>query len=125
MLSPTEDTKRIEAIIHAYFDALHQGNTKVLSEIFHPDAWLKAPNSRRSLSQWLNDVENRPRPDKLGHQRQYKILAIDVIQDQAMVKVHCPLFEFNYVDFLGLLNEQGQWRIVTKMYTNVQRDIKK
>jgi hypothetical protein len=36
-----------------------------------------------------------------------------------MVKVKCPLFDFNYVDFLGLLKEQGQWLIVNKMYSDI------
>jgi hypothetical protein len=43
-----------------------------------------------------------------------------VVKDQAMVKVHCPLFDFNYIDFLGLLKEDGNWQIVTKMYTDTK-----
>ena len=35
---------------------------------------------------------------------------------QAMVKVECPLFEHFYVDFLGLLKEDGRWRIVNALW---------
>ena len=70
-----------------------------LKSIFHPDAWLKAPNIRRSLSQWLKDVESRPIPEKLKQPFDFKILALDVVQDQAMAKIYCPLFDFNYIDF--------------------------
>ena len=114
------DFDKITAIIHRYFDGLHQGDVEQLRSIFHLDAWLKTPGKRRSLDQWLTDVAHRPNPIEQGESFAFKILAIDVVQDQAMVKIQCPLFDFNYIDFLGLLKEQNQWLIVNKMYTDVQ-----
>jgi len=116
----TSDFSVIWEIIQSYFEGLHHGDIAKLESIFHPDAWLKAPDSRRSLKQWLTDVANRITPAQLQQTFRFKILAIDVVQDQAMVKIHCPLFDFNYIDFLGLLKEEGQWRIVTKMYTDIK-----
>jgi len=116
----TSDLSAINAILHSYFYGLHQGDVSKLSALFHADAWLKAPGSRRLLTQWLADVATRSPPVQLNQPFAYKILSIDVVQDQAMAKIHCPLFDFNYVDFLGLLKEQGQWRIVTKMYTDIK-----
>ncbi|NRA15910.1 MAG: nuclear transport factor 2 family protein [Oceanospirillaceae bacterium] len=115
----TSDFSSITAILQNYFDGLHHGDVDKLAAQFHPDAWLKAPGARRSLNQWLTDVSSRPVPAALNKPFAFEILSIDVVQDQAMAKIKCPLFEFNYVDFLGLLKEQGQWRIVTKMYTNI------
>lgn len=117
--TPQTDFEAVTALIHDYFTGLHQGEVSKLRAIFHEDAWLKAPSQRRSLQQWLTDVGNRPTPEQQQRPFAFKILAIDIIQDQAMVKVHCPLFDFNYVDFLGLLKEQGQWLIVNKMYTDI------
>lgn len=114
------DFDNITAIIQLYFDGLHQGDVEKLRSIFHVDAWLKAPGKRRSLDQWLTDVAHRPNPTEQGKSFEFKILSIDVVQDQAMVKIQCPLFDFNYIDFLGLLKEQNQWLIVNKMYTDVQ-----
>jgi len=114
-----DDKHRVEEIVNTYFDALHHADVDRLQTIFHPDAWLKTPNSRRSLDRWLTDVATRPIPAELGHARKYQILSLDLVRDQAMVKVNCPLFEHNYVDFLGLLKEQGEWRIVNKMYTDL------
>ncbi|NOU52170.1 nuclear transport factor 2 family protein [Pseudoalteromonas sp. JBTF-M23] len=115
----SSDLAAIISLITKYFDGLHYGDTQLLASIFHQDAWLKAPNSRRKLNQWLVDVADRPVPATQGNAYEYAILSIEVVQDQAMVKVHCPLFSFNYVDFLGLLKEDGNWLIVNKMYTNV------
>jgi len=119
MPTETSDFSRISAILQNYFDGLHHGDVDKLTAQFHPDAWLKAPGTRRSLNQWLTDVSSRPAPAALNKPYAFEILSIDVVKDQAMAKIKCPLFEFNYVDFLGLLKEQGQWRIVTKMYTDV------
>ena len=116
----TRDFARVTAILHTYFEGLHQGDVSKLSAVFHDDAWLKSPNSRRSLAQWLTDVAARSTPVQLNQPFAYKILSLDIVQDQAMAKIHCPLFDFNYIDFIGLLKEQGQWRIVTKMYADIK-----
>ncbi len=115
----TDEFASITNIVTKYFDGLYTGDIALLKSIFHQDAWLKSPNSRRSLSQWLSNVAERPVPQALGHNYEFKILSIDIVKDQAMVKVSCPLFDFNYIDFLGLLKEQGQWLIVNKMYTDI------
>lgn len=116
----TGDLASINAILRCYFDGLYHGDVTKLTPLFHPDAWLKAPGVRRSLAQWLADVAVRTSPAELNKPFAFKILSIDVVQDQAMAKIHCPLFDFNYIDFLGLLKEEGQWRIVTKMYTDIK-----
>lgn len=110
----------IVAVIEDYFVGLHHGDVAKLKDIFHPDAYLKAPNLRRSLSQWLEAVANRPIPREEGYSDNFKLLSIEVIKDQAMVKVECPLFEHFYMDYLGLLKEDGRWLIVNKMYTDIK-----
>jgi hypothetical protein len=117
--SQCSDFSTITAVIQGYFEGLYHGDVAKLSGLFHQDAWLKAPGVRRSLTQWLLDVDQRPTPFEQGSAYAFEILAIDLVQDQAMVKVKCPLFDFNYVDFLGLLKEQGQWLIVNKMYSDI------
>lgn len=106
-------------IVSDYFEGLYEGDVAKLRVIFHPDAFLKTPGKRRSLDQWLTDIANRPKPAQQKAGYDFKIMSIDLVQDQAMVKLSCPLFEFDYIDFLGLLKENGQWLIVNKMYTNL------
>jgi hypothetical protein len=119
--SNSSDLAAIETILQGYFDGLYHGDVTKLISIFHPDAWLKAPGVRRSLTQWLVNVSSRSAPAELNKPFAFQILSIDVVQDQAMAKIHCPLFDFNYIDFLGLLKEDGKWKIVTKMYTDVKK----
>ncbi|PCH60155.1 MAG: hypothetical protein COC19_06270 [SAR86 cluster bacterium] len=116
----TFDFTAISTLLQGYFEGLHHGDVAKLKPLFHSDVCLKAPGARRSLTQWLSDVESRTAPAQLKQPFAFKILSLDVVQDQAMAKIDCPLFDFNYIDFLGLLKENGKWRIVTKMYTHIE-----
>ena len=116
MSAVNDDFAAVIALVQNYFDGLHQGDVDKLRALFHPDAYLKAPGLRRSREDWLAAVASRPVPQQQGAAYSYKILAVELVKDQAMVKAECPLFEHAYVDFLGLLKEDGRWRIINKMY---------
>lgn len=113
-----QDLAIIETLIRDYFIGLHQGDVERLARIFHPDVVLKAPGVRRSRQEWLDLVANRPVPEQEGHPYDYRILGIELVGDQAMVKVHCPLLGHTFLDYLGLLRENGRWLIVNKMYAD-------
>ena len=106
----------IKEMVGRYFDGLHHGDVALLRPLFHPDCILKMPGGRRSRAQWLDDVASRPIPYETGHPWNYRILSLELEGDQAMVKAKCPLPHGNFTDYLGLLNENGVWKIVNKMY---------
>jgi hypothetical protein len=110
------DFAAVVTLVQDYFDGLHQGDVDKLRGLFHPDAYLKAPGLRRSREDWLSAVGNRPIPQAQGAAYRFRILSVELVKDQAMVKAECPLLEHFYVDFLGLLKEDGRWQIVNKMY---------
>ncbi|MAY15819.1 MAG: hypothetical protein CMI06_10825 [Oceanospirillaceae bacterium] len=114
----TQDFDQICALVQDYFNGLHQGDTQKLQHIFHADAVLKAPGLRRNLEDWLSLVAQREVPAQRGDAFGYRLLAVDLLGEQAMVKVLCPLLGRTYIDFLGLLKENNQWLIVNKMYAN-------
>lgn len=113
------DFKQITQLIETYFNGLYNGDTQLLDNLFQDESWLITPHGRRSKRQWLKDVANRPSPKELNQDYLFSILAVDIISDQAMVKVYCPMFEFKYVDFLGLVKSDDKWLIASKMYTDI------
>lgn len=119
----TSEFESVMAVIRDYCDGLYSADVEKLKAIFHTDAFLKAPGLRRSLDQWLEAVGSRPVPEKEGQPYDFKLLSVEIIKDQAMVKLECPLFEHFYIDYLGLLKEGGQWLIVNKMYTDVAEGV--
>ena len=112
------DLVAITALLRHYFDGLHRADTALLSRIFDDAAHLYAPGVRRSKQQWLELVANRPVPAALGHAFAYQILSVELSGEQALAKVACPLLGRHYIDYLSLLKEQGQWRIVAKLYAD-------
>lgn len=114
-----EEFINVMSLVKDYFDGLYFADVDKLRSIFHDDAFLKAPGLRRSLNEWLTAVSHRPVPAVEGLPYDFKLLSIEVVQDQAMVKLDCPLFEHAYLDYLGLLKEDGHWLIVNKMYTDL------
>ncbi|MDX1453391.1 MAG: nuclear transport factor 2 family protein [Oleiphilaceae bacterium] len=113
------DFSRIIHIVGEYFKGLHHGEPDTLAPLFHADTVLKAPNIRRTLTTWLDDVSKRAKPIEQGAGFNFRLLSLEITGDQAMAKVACPLFQYNYVDYLGLLKEGGHWRIVNKMYADL------
>ncbi len=108
----------IQSIVQKYFEGLHFGDIELLESLFSPDCVLKAPGIRRSRSEWLDLVERRPVPAIRGDKLGSKILSIEVLGDQAMVKAYVPLLDSIFVDYLGLLRENDSWLIVNKMYAD-------
>jgi len=119
----SNEFESVITLVRDYFDGLHHGDVSKLRGIFHSDTFLKAPSLRRSLEEWLSAVATRPIPAQQGLPYSFKLLSIEVIKDQAMVKLECPLFDHFYIDYLGLLKEGGRWLIVNKMYIDLQEDI--
>lgn len=113
------DYETIVGILNGYFDGLFEGDVKKLRSIFHDDAWLKGNNYRKTLNEWLEAVANRPIPRDEGMEFGFNIQSLEIIGDQAMAKVDVPLLAAHFIDFLGLLKEDGQWKIVNKMFTMI------
>lgn len=113
-----QDLQAVKTILMRYFDGLHRADTRMLDIIFDDNARLCAPGVRRSKKQWLERVANRPVPEALGHPFAYQILSMELCGEQAMAKVSCPLLGRQFIDYLGLLKEDGGWRIVSKLYAD-------
>jgi len=113
------DYENIMGLIQDYFDGLYEADTTKLKSVFHPDTVLKANGLRRSRDEWVDAVGSRPVPKESGMAYDFNILSIEIINDQAMVKADVPLLAGHYIDYLGLLKEDGRWLIVNKMYTTI------
>ena len=111
-------------VAHSYFYGLHNADVPLLRSLFHPDCVLKAPSLRRDREQWLALVGSRPVPAHENAPYEYRILHIDILGEQAMIKVFCPLLGAPFIDFLGLLKEQGNWLIVNKMYADMPANMR-
>lgn len=111
------DYEAIIGLLNNYFDGLFEGDVEKLRSIFHEDAWLKGNSYRKTRDEWLTTVASRSIPRDEGMEFAFNIQSLEIVGDQAMAKVDVPLLAAHFIDFLGLLKEEGRWRIVTKMFT--------
>lgn len=117
-LNSTDAISTIESLVLDYFKGLHFADTEKLESLFSADCVLKAPGIRKNMKEWLALVASRPVPASKGHKLDSKIMSIEVMGEQAMVKASVPLLGDHFIDYLGLLNENGKWQIVSKMYAD-------
>ena len=115
--SNQSDYDAIIDLLNAYFDGLYDGDVDTLRKIFHDDAWLKGNDYRKTRDEWLEAVASRPVPSVEGMEYNFNIQSLEIVGDQAMAKVDVPLLAAHFIDFLGLLKEDGEWKIVNKMFT--------
>lgn len=121
MDSQLDEFQAVAQCLQWYFEGLFEADVEKLRSIFHAQATLQAPGIRRTRDQWLELVANRPVPKAIGADWSFKVLSIEIVNNEAMAKVECPLFEYLYIDFLSMLKEEGRWQIVNKMYADCRR----
>ena len=120
MQKPPSAFSEVTNLVYGYFEGLHQGDTRKLSEVFDPTAGLQTDGLRLRLDQWLERVAQRASPADLGHAFKYELLDIEVTGNMAMAKVSVPLLGKHYIDLLSCFRESERWRIVNKLYTEAK-----
>ena len=119
---PSNDFQIISVLLLNYFKGLHEADTQLLANITSEQLVLYSPDLRRSRDEWFAAITSRSVPLQLGDAFEYKVLSLDIVGSQAMAKLACPLLGHNYIDFIGLLKEHGQWKIISKMYCDTDTD---
>lgn len=119
MSNPDDNFNQVSEVARVYFRGLYTADVPLLRGIFHSTATVQAPNLKLTRDEWLERVSTRPVPRDVGSSEGFKILAVDVEQQMAMVKAYCPLFQLRHIDFLTLINENERWHIVNKTYVTL------
>ncbi len=117
--SPAEPAEaRVRAVVNAYLDGLKHNDVASLRKAFWPEARLFFLKKDRSLGQltqaeWYKGFEANAGKEEEGD---LKIVAVDVTGSGAAVKVVEVYPGSTYTDYLSLLEIQGDWKIVNKIY---------
>jgi hypothetical protein len=104
-----------------YFDGLHHSDTRLLAQVFHPEAHYFCATDGQLLhldmDRYFPLVDKRPSPASQGHARTDRILAIELAGPvTAFVKAECSIPPKHFTDFLTLVKMEGRWRIVAKVF---------
>lgn len=109
---------RVRAVVNAYLYGLQHNDVASLRKAFWPEARLFFLKKDRSLGQltqadWYKGFEANAGKEEEGD---LKIVAVDVTGPGAAVKVVEVYPGSTYTDYLSLLEIQGDWKIVNKIY---------
>jgi len=113
-----------EACVESYFHGLYAGDISALRRAFHPRARLtgvvRGESYERELEDYLALVKSRVSPEARAEVRAMRVVSIERVGNIAMVRASVPMLGFQYVDFLALVCERGEWSIVHKNFTNTE-----
>lgn len=117
------DHQQILELLLTYSESVFNGDVPRLRSTFHPQAALfgevKGVAYYKTLDDYLSAVAQRKSPRDVGESFAMKPLAVDVQGPVGMARMHSPMLGFNYIDYLSLTKQDGQWKIANKTFTHV------
>ncbi len=117
----------IDAVLQRYFDALYESDADKLGGVMHPQAIYATPDEQPllllTMDEYLPRVTARESPMARGEPRRDVIEAVDLAgRNTAVARVRCSIANRDFVDFLSLVRERREWRIIAKVFHFEQRE---
>ena len=118
----------ITAAMNNYFEGFHEGDVGKLQAIFHPDCHLyhamAGELADSDMEAVYGRVRGREKPSERGDESVGGVLTIDQQSPEcAFAKVHIALGDKHFTDYLSFLKIDGQWKIIAKVFSGVDRDV--
>lgn len=127
--SPAQDPVALQAsalaaitdLLHVYFDGLYHSDTKRLRQVFHPRAHYVCATEGGpvylDMESYFAVVDQRPSPAGRGEARSDRILGIELAGPvTALARVQCSIGPKLFTDFLSLIQVDGRWQIISKVF---------
>jgi hypothetical protein len=111
----------VESVLNRYFDGLYHSDTTILSTVFHEKAIYacatQAPLVYLTMDQYFPIIDKRPSPASQGESRKDKIISIRFAgPSTAFAEVNCAIGPKYFTDYLTLVKDDGEWRIISKVF---------
>lgn len=122
-----EDQEAIKEVLKAGYihGAFNELNPEAMKTTFHEDFAIFSPGkegkiNRYPIANWVEGTEKRkanPNFDPEKNKWEHKFVRIDVAGNAAHVELELSRNgKLVYTDYLSLLNFDGQWKVVAKVY---------
>ncbi len=117
--STTSPNEPIKSVLRDYFQGYLTADSRLVAKAFHPDARLfcieEGKLEKTELSEWLTNLNDRQiRGDVRSADIQ--VISVDQTDTAATAKVVLTFPKFRFTDYLSLLQIEGHWRIIGKIY---------
>jgi len=110
------------AVLHRYFEGLYHADSRLLADVFHPEAryvnMTPGDHMNYALDDYFDIVDRRVSPSSQGEIRNEAILSLEFGEaHMAFVKARMTMMGRDYLDFLTLTFDDKGWRIMAKIFT--------
>ncbi|MEM7067617.1 MAG: nuclear transport factor 2 family protein [Pseudomonadota bacterium] len=124
-MSPVEQSQ-IQELMSRYFEGLYQSDSSVLRAVFHSDlAYVNGTAGNyesMGLEAYMKRIDGRTPPASRGDPREETIERISLKGERiGIVEARMTMMGRNYQDLLTLINTDDGWRILTKVFSFVER----
>ena len=121
------DFSAVTGVLETYFDGLYHADTERLAAAFHPQAIYatadETPLLYRTMDEYFPVVAKRESPASRGESRRDVIDAIEFAgENTAFARVRCSIGTRDFVDLLTLVQTDGAWRIMAKVFQIIERE---
>ena len=120
------DHAEIRDLMERYFEGLYQSDSAVLRTVFHDDlAYVNGTAGtyeHMNLDAYMARIDARTPPASRGDARDEVIERITLKGDRiGLVEARMAMLGRNYQDLLTLVHTEAGWRVLTKVFSFVER----
>lgn len=113
-------------LLGQYFDTLYYCDLEKFDAVFYPQAIYvtadETPLLYRDMPAYREVIAQRRSPALRSEQRRDFVDAIEFAGDNtALARVRCSIGERDFVDLLSLVRTEGRWRIIAKIFQNIEK----
>ena len=114
----------IENVLRDYFDGFYASDVDKLKSVFHPNCHLLSatggPLADDDMDAVYARVAGRTPPAAENQKRLDRVLSIDKAgPEAALAKVQIAIGPKLFTDYLNLLQIDGRWQVISKIYSYV------
>ncbi len=115
------DFKLVEKTLNYYLTGLVNSDASTLKKAFHPEATMKWIGKEYIA---MNAIEGLTADMKPGEKLPAKtrVVVMNIAGNAASAQLEIEFSTFTYVDFMHVLKIDGEWKIVSKIYYERQKD---
>ena len=120
------DEAEVRDLMALYFDGLYQSSSAILRTVFHPDlAYVNGTAGNfehMGLEDYMARIDARTPPASRGDARDEVIERIAFKGARiGIIEARMTMMGRNYQDLLTIINTDEGWRVLTKVFSFVER----
>lgn len=116
----------VRDLMKLYFDGLYHSNSDVLRAVFHSDLTYvngtEGTYEHMGLEDYMARIDGRTPPASRADPREEVVERIEFKGDRiGVVEARMTMMGRNYQDLLTIINTDDGWRVLTKVFSFVER----